>query len=69
MAESEENWYLDLRSEMFIIEIGDLDHILEKALLVDARVIFMEFKTNQVLWYETLILTIFCFGSIVSFRL
>ena len=35
MAESEENWYLDLRSEMFIIEIGGLDHILEKALLVD----------------------------------
>ena len=55
MAESEENWYLDLRSEMFIIEIGGLDHILEKALLVDTRVIFMEFKTNQVLWYETLI--------------
>ena len=49
MAESEENWYLDLRSEMFIIEIGGLDHILEKALLVDTRVIFMEFKTNQVL--------------------
>ena len=67
MAESEENWYLDLRSEMFIIEIGGLDHILEKALLVDTRVIFMEFKTNQVLWYETL--TIFCFRSIVSFRL
>lgn len=64
MAESEENWYLDLRSEMFIIEIGGLDHILEKALLVDTRVIFMEFKTNQVLWYETLIdnilLQIYC---------
>lgn len=64
MAESEENWYLDLRSEMFIIKIGGLDHILEKALLVDTRVIFMEFKTNQVLWYETLIdnilLQIYC---------
>ena len=64
MAESEENWYLDLRSEMFIIEIGGLDHVLEKALLVDTRVIFMEFKTNQVLWYETLIdnilLQIYC---------
>ena len=64
MAESEENWYLDLRSEIFIIEIGGLDHILEKALLVDTRVIFMEFKTNQVLWYETLIdnilLQIYC---------
>ena len=64
MAESEENCYLDLRSEMFIIEIGGLDHILEKALLVDTRVIFMEFKTNQVLWYETLIdnilLQIYC---------
>lgn len=64
MAESEENWYLDLRSEMFIIEIGGLDHILEKALLVDTRIIFMEFKTNQVLWYETLIdnilLQIYC---------
>ena len=64
MAESGENWYLDLRSEMFIIEIGGLDHILEKALLVDTRVIFMEFKTNQVLWYETLIdnilLQIYC---------
>ena len=64
MAESEENWYLDLRSEMFIIEIGGLDHILEKALLEDTRVIFMEFKTNQVLWYETLIdnilLQIYC---------
>lgn len=64
MAESEENWYLDLRSEMFIIEIGGLDHMLEKALLVDTRVIFMEFKTNQVLWYETLIdnilLQIYC---------
>ena len=64
MAESEENWYLDLRSEMFIIEIGGLDYILEKALLVDTRVIFMEFKTNQVLWYETLIdnilLQIYC---------
>ena len=64
MAESEENWYLDLRSEMFIMEIGGLDHILEKALLVDTRVIFMEFKTNQVLWYETLIdnilLQIYC---------
>lgn len=57
MAESEENWYLDLRSEMFIIEIGGLDHILEKALLVDTRVLFMEFKTNQVLWYETLFLS------------
>ena len=34
---------------MFIIEIGGLDYILEKALLVDTRVIFMEFKTNQVL--------------------
>ena len=64
MAESEENWYLDLRSEMFIIEIGGLDYILEKALLVDTRVIFMEFKANQVLWYETLIdnilLQIYC---------
>lgn len=64
MAESEENWYLDLRSEMCIIEIGGLDHMLEKALLVDTRVIFMEFKTNQVLWYETLIdnilLQIYC---------
>ena len=64
MAESGENWYLDLRSEMFIIEIGGLDYILEKALLVDTRVIFMEFKTNQVLWYETLIdnilLQIYC---------
>ena len=64
MAESEENWYLDLRSEMFIIEIGGLDHILEKVLLVNTRVIFMEFKTNQVLWYETLIdnilLQIYC---------
>ena len=49
---------------MFIIEIGGLDHILEKALLVDTRVIFMEFKTNQVLWYEKLIdnilLQIYC---------
>ena len=64
MAESEENCYLDLRSEMFIIEIGGLDHILEKALLVDTRVIFMEFKTYQLLWYETLIgnilLQIYC---------
>ena len=34
---------------MFIIEIGGLDHILEKVLLVNTRVIFMEFKTNQVL--------------------
>ena len=70
MAESEENWYLDLRSEMFIIEIGGLDHMLEKALLVDTRVIFMEFKTNQVLWYETLIdnilLQIYCEFYIVN---
>ena len=64
MAESGENWYLDLRSEMFIIEIGGLVHILEKALLVDTRVIFMEFKTYQLLWYEKLIenilLQIYC---------